>query len=99
MRIAGYNLLVFGFLWLATWCAGSIGPLTHSIAVENIQKYPDVRQYSGSEVRDAIRSVLTEYQENAHGVVLPATLMLVGGFLLGRAGARDKNGSDDKPSA
>jgi hypothetical protein len=95
MRIAGYNLLVFGFLWLTVWCAPSVGPLTHSIAVENIQKYAEGRPYSSEQVRDAIRSVLTEYQENARGVVLPATLMLVGGYLLGRAGARDKNEPDD----
>jgi hypothetical protein len=99
MRIAGYNFLVFGFLWLTLWCAPSVGPLTHSIAVENLQKYDEDRPYSRSEVGDVIRNVLTEYQENARGIVLPATLMLIGGYLLGRAGARDTNEANDKPSA
>ena len=98
MRITGYNLLVIGFLWLTIWCAGSVGPLTHAIAVENFQKYPPPQTYSSDQECDAIRSVLKEYQDNAHGVVLPATLMLVGGFLIGRAGVRDTKGSDDKPS-
>ena len=99
MRIAGYNLLVFGFLWLTLWCAPSIGPLTHEIAVENISKYNPTQTYSSNDVDDAIRNVLTEYRENHRGILLPATLMLVGGYLLGRAGARDKKESDDKPSA
>ena len=95
MRSTGYILLVSGFLWLTLWCAPSVGPLTHAIAVENLQKYPPPQAYSSGQVGDAIRSVLTEYRENAHGVVLPAVLMLVGGVLLGYSG-RQKN---DKPSA
>jgi len=99
MRIFGYILLTLGFLWLAVWCAGSVGPLTRSIGIENFKKYPEGRQYSSSEVCDAIRIVLIEYQENAHGVVLPATLMLAGGVLLDVAGRRNKKRLDDKPSA
>jgi len=99
MRIFGYILLILGFLWLAVWCAGSVGPLTRSIGIENFKKYPEARQYSGSDVCDAIRSVLDEYQENAHGVILPAALMLAGGVLLDVAGRRNKKRVDDKPSA
>jgi hypothetical protein len=99
MRIFGYILLILGFLWLVVWCGGSVGPLTRSIGIENFKKYPEARQYSGSEVCDAIRSVLIEYQENAHGVVLPATLMFAGGVLLDVAGRRSKKRLDDKPSA
>jgi len=99
MRISGYTLLILGFLWLSVWCACSVGPLTRSIGIENFKKYPENRQYSSSEVCDAIRSVLIEYQENAPGIVLPATLMFAGGVLLDVAGRRNKQQLDDKPSA
>ena len=95
MRSTGYILLVLGFLWLTLWCAPSVGPLTRAIVIENLPKYPPPQTYSSEQVGDAIRSVLKEYQENARGVVLPATLMLIGGVLLGYS-ARRKN---DKPSA
>ena len=88
MRITGYILITFGFLWLAIWCAGSVVPLTRSIGIENFQKYSPSKMYSGTEVCDAMRSVLIEYQENAHGVILPAALMLVGGILLDVSGRR-----------
>ena len=99
MRKIGYILLVFGFLWLTIWCALSVGPVTRSIGIENFNKYPEARQYSNIEVCEAIQSVLIEYQESAHGVVLPATLMFAGGVLLDFAGRRNKKRLDDKPSA
>ena len=95
MRILGYILLIFGFLWLAVWCADSVGPLIRSIGIENFKKYPEARQYSSREVCDAIRGVLIEYEENSHGIVLPATLMFVGGVLLDFASRRNKRRADD----
>lgn len=88
MRLLGYMSLIAGFLWLAIWCAGSVDPLTRSIAIENFKKYSESKTYSNAEVCDAIRSVLTEYKENAHGILCPAALMLAGGILLDRAGKR-----------
>jgi hypothetical protein len=88
MRIVGYSLLVLGFLWLTIWCAGSVIPLTRSIGIENFEKYSQSKTYSYEEVCDAMRNVLTEYQDNAHGIVIPAVLMLLGGILLDRAGRR-----------
>ncbi len=88
MRATGYILLLMGFLWLAMWSAGSADALTRSIGPEHFKKYPDIGKYSGSEVCDAIRSVLDEYRENARGVTFPAALMLVGGILLDIAGRR-----------
>jgi formylmethanofuran dehydrogenase subunit D len=88
MRVIGYILLIFGFVWLAVWCAGSVEPLTRSIATEHFKHYPGFVKYSGDEVCDAIQSVLTEYREDAYGVTLPAALMLVGGILLDIAGRR-----------
>jgi hypothetical protein len=88
MRAIGYILLIFGFLWLVLWCGGSVGPLTRSIAIENFQKYSENGKYSGNEVCDAIRNVLEEYRENAHGIALPAAVMLVGGILLDIASKR-----------
>jgi hypothetical protein len=88
MRAIGYLMLILGFLWLAIWCAGSVGPLTRSIGMEHFKQYPEIGKYSGDEVGDAIRSVLAEYQENARGITLPAVLMLVGGILLDIANRR-----------
>jgi hypothetical protein len=93
MRTIGYILLIFGFLWLTIWCAGSVSPLTRSIGNEHFNKFPGFANYSGDEVCDAIRSVLVEYCNEAHGVTLPAALMLVGGILLditNRRAARQK---------
>jgi hypothetical protein len=88
MRKIGYILLISGFLWLAVWCAGSVGSLTRSIGLEHFKQYPEIGKYSGNEVCNAIRSVLAEYKENVHGVMLPAALMLVGGILLDIANRR-----------
>ena len=99
MRIIGYILLILGFLWFAVWCAGSVSGVTRSVGIENFKKYPEARQYSGREVCDAMRSVLDETSENAHGVMMPASLMLFGGILLDNSGRRNKKRLDDKPSA
>ena len=90
VRAFGYILLIIGFLWLAIWCAASVGPLTRSIGMENYHKYPDTGKYSARDVRGAIHDVLIEYQENAHGVTIPAALMLIGGILLDMASRRHK---------
>jgi len=88
MRATGYILLLLGFLWLAVWCAGYADALTRSIGPEHFKKYPDIGKYSGSEVCDAIRSVLNETRDQTRGVTFPAVLMLVGGLLLDVAGRR-----------
>ena len=89
MRVTGYILLLSGFLWLATWCAGSVDAAVRSIGPEHFRKYPDFGKYSGDEVRGAIRSVLNETRQQARGVAFPAVLMLVGGLLLDIAGRRE----------
>jgi hypothetical protein len=99
MRFIGYILLLVGFLWLAVWCAGSSRPLLRSIGIEHFKNYPATKTYSGDEVCDAIRSVISEYWDNEHGVVLPATLMLTGGVLLDFSGRRKVKRLDDSPSA
>jgi hypothetical protein len=88
MRIIGYILLVLGFLWLAIWCAGSAAAVARSVGIENFKKYPAAQTYSGEQVCDAMRSVLDECAENAHGVLLPASLMFVGGVFLDIASKR-----------
>jgi hypothetical protein len=88
MRITGYILITVGFLWLAIWCAGSAAAVARSVGIENFKKYPPSSTYSGTEVCDAMRSVLDECAENAHGVMFPTTLMLVGGVLLDISGKR-----------
>ena len=99
MRINGYILLTLGFLWLAIWCADSVEPLTRSICIENFKKYPPSRMYSNIEVCNAMRNVLEEYRDNAHGVLLPAMLMLLGGLLLDLSGRRSaKRDLHDKGS-
>jgi hypothetical protein len=86
MRSIGYILLFVGFLWLVFWCAGSVRPMLRNIAIEHFKNYPPTKTYSGNEVCDAIRSVISEYWDSQHGVVLPATLMLIGGVLLDYSG-------------
>jgi hypothetical protein len=90
MRAIGYILLIFGFLWLGIWCAGSAAAVTRSVGIENFTKYPPSSTYSGTEVCNAMRSVLDECAQNAHGVMLPAGLMLAGGILLDMASRRAK---------
>lgn len=97
MRKTGYILLLFGFLWLVTWCAGSVGSLTRSIGIEHFKQYPEIGKYSGTEVCNAIRGVLMEYEEHAHGVTLPAALMLVGGILLDFANRRIPKNNTPNP--
>jgi hypothetical protein len=88
MRATGYILLIVGFLWLFKWCADSIVPLPRSIAAESFKKYHDVDKYSGTEVCDAIHGVQEKYKENVLRVVLPTTMMFVGGVLLDIASRR-----------
>jgi hypothetical protein len=84
MRKAGYTLLGLGYLWLVVWCA-PIGPMLRAIAHKNMMKYAPDQTYHGTDVQAAIRDSLFEYMEAAHGIVLPASLMLVGGILLDRS--------------
>jgi hypothetical protein len=56
--------------------------------MEHFKKYPVTKSYSPEEVGSAIRDVLDEYVDNAHGVRLPAAVMLVGGILLDMASRR-----------
>ena len=99
MRAIGFILLLSGFVWLIVWCAGSVRPLLRNIGIEHFKDYAPTKTYSGGEVCDAIRSVISEYLESEHGIVLPATLMLIGGVLLDFSGRRKAKGSDDRPSA
>ncbi len=88
MRITGYILLLFGFLWLALGCAGSVDTITRSIGVQHGKKYPDFASYTGSEVREAIESALGECRDRTRGVTLPAALLVIGGILLDLGGRR-----------
>ena len=99
MRFIGYILLLVGFLWLVGWCAGSVRPLLRNIGIEHFQNYPANKTFSGDQVCAAIRSVISEYLDCQHGVILPATLMLVGGVLLDFSGRRRARQPDNKPSA
>jgi hypothetical protein len=96
VRLVGYFLLIIGFLWLCIWCEGSVEPLARSLGMEHFKKYPIAKSYSPEEVGNAIRSVLDEYVDNAHGVRLPAAVMLVGGILLDVARKRSEKRNPQK---
>jgi hypothetical protein len=98
MRSIGYIFLLLGFLWLIFWCAGSVRPLLRNIAIEHFKNYPPTKTYSGDEVCNAIRGVVSEYWDSQHAIVLPATLMLVGGVLLDFSSKRKARRVDDQPS-
>jgi hypothetical protein len=98
MRITGYILLTLGFLWLGVWCAGSAAAVARSVGIENFKKYPPSSTYSGTEVCNAMRSVLDECADNAHGIMFPTTLMLAGGVLLDLAGIRNSRKAKSKDS-
>ena len=91
MRIAGYLLLMSGFAWLLFFC-GQLATfaLTREIGIEHMHKYTPDAKYSGADVDDAIRSVITDYRRYRHGVVGPAFVMLCGGVLLDLANRRGR---------
>jgi hypothetical protein len=62
--------------------------VTRSVGIENFKKYPPSGTYSGTEVCNAMRSVLDETAQNAHGMIFPTILMLVGGIFLDIASRR-----------
>ena len=104
MRIIGYILLIFGFLWLALGVALPLdGPLVRGVGLRNFDKYPEASTFSGAEVQEAIRIVLLEYRDETPGVMWPAAVMLAGGVLLDVAGRRTAGrkvlkDEKDKPS-
>ena len=82
MRITGYIFLLVGFLGLAVWLANSSVPLPRSIFAGLDQKYPDTRMYTRAEVLDAAGSVITRLKDNSLVVIIPASLMLLGGIFI-----------------
>jgi hypothetical protein len=82
MRIVGYSFLILGFLWLLVWCGSAATfSLTRAIGIEHFKKYSPNAQYSGADVVDAIRDVLTEYRSEQLRVGTPGVLMVVGAIL------------------
>ena len=88
MRASAYFLLLLGSLWLTMGCCLPVGPLARAIATRDFASYPDTKQYSGAEVREAIVNALIEYRDSPRRVLVPAALMFAGGVLLDFASRR-----------
>ena len=88
MRITGYILLLFGFLWLL-WAAFASGALARSLSQFYPEQYPITNSYSGEQLHHAVVEVVHKYHDFIPRIALPATLMFVGGILLDQAARRD----------
>lgn len=101
-RLLGFVLIAFGYIRLLLWFTYAIVPLPRSIFVEMDDKYPPSRMYSHTEVLDAVGSVTTKYKENCIEVIVEASLMLLGGILLGVSGrlsaSQNSKKESDEPS-
>ena len=95
MRTIGYILMLLGFIWLfANAFGNSVSP--NPILNYFDKRYPDARNYSAVELRQAYRDMVWDYiVYNDRKQLLmffpPASLMLIGGILLDMALRQSKN--------
>ena len=85
IRLLGAILIVCGYIWQILWLANAIVPLPRSIFRNIDEKYPATRMYSRSEVLDAVQYTSMRWNDNSLGILIPSTLMLIGGILIHRA--------------
>jgi hypothetical protein len=83
-RLLGVILTACGYIWLMLWFAHTAVPLPRSIFTETDEKYPPTRMYSHSEVLEAVGSAMTKFGDNSLGIIVPSSLMLLGGILIHR---------------
>ena len=103
MRITGYILLVFGFLWIS-WAAFACDAIPRSLDMIYHDRFSTTNSYSGDQVWQTVDGVLRKYQVGIPRIALPGILMLVGGILLDQAARRDTKRKppvmhDEKPVA
>jgi len=79
IRLLGIILIAGGYIWLMLWFSNAAVPLPRAIFKEADAKYPATRTYSQSELLDAVTNASRRWQDNALGIVIPSTLMLLGG--------------------
>jgi hypothetical protein len=90
MRLLGYILLIVGLVWICQiWFFTSTSSRPVLEAADG--RYPATQSYSGSQMQQAYRDVLLDYQRieaRLPFLVISATLMLIGGVLVDVAGRR-----------
>jgi len=84
IRLLGIILIAGGYIWLILWFANTAVPLPRSIFTETNAKYPPAKMYSQSEVLEAVQSATEKFNDNSLGVIIPSSLMLLGGILIHR---------------
>ena len=82
IRLLGVILIACGYMWLMLWFFNTILPLPHSVYTETDKKYPPTRMYSQSELLEAVRSAMNKFENNSAGIIIPSTLMFLGGILI-----------------
>lgn len=87
MRILGYSLIIFGFLWICFWQL-EIQPIARAVALHHYDLLPKQQSYSADEVCNAIRE--TAYDISAHipSFYIGALFMLGGVLIIDYVGRR-----------
>ncbi|HEY3761592.1 MAG TPA: hypothetical protein VGN23_07585 [Verrucomicrobiae bacterium] len=88
MRKTGYILLILGFLRLA-WVSLAIDALPRPISEKYDERFHLTNSFSGEQLHKNVVGAIGDYHRLIPSIILPATLMLAGGILLGQAFRRD----------
>ncbi len=80
MRLFGITMLVVGILWIVWDAASGFVTAQHSMWIWQSQQMPTGEKITRSQASGAMRELSLALKDRHRIVVIPALLMLVGGF-------------------
>jgi hypothetical protein len=85
MRVFGYCLIIFGFLWICFWQL-EIQPIARAVVLHHYDLLPKQQSFSLDEVRNAMRDTTYDFSEHIRKFYIGAIFMLGGGVIIDRVG-------------
>jgi hypothetical protein len=92
MRLSGMALLILGFLWIAWDAADGFVSYQHARCIWQTQHLPAGDMVQRRDAADATRELSLALKDRHRKVMLPASLMLAGGFMAAFGKRTRKNG-------
>lgn len=82
MKAAAWFLLLLGFLWIVWDCVGGFTHLQHTLWIAESKQLPAGKSLGREQAALAMRSLALALNDYHRILLVPATMMLLGGVLL-----------------
>ena len=82
MKIAGWILLILGFLWIAWDCVSGFTLVQHTRWIAETQHLPEGESIGRDDASAAMRSLALSLKDYHRMLLVPAAMMLLGGVLV-----------------